>query len=233
MITSDFVEVSRTLICELHWQAVRSTTIIGHFLARSSSNNERSPVAIRLEGPWKGGWALDWHTQSSTLRADGGFDTVRGELGQALYDLKYCGDIDRAETLAAAASTHIEQLLARPYLDGMVPVPPSDLTRKSQPVLDVARRVADKIGLPLHEDYLLKVKQTQALKALDDADERREQLAGAFRVADQRFAGRRVLLFDDLYRSGATLGEITRTLMNEGGVDRVYVLTLTRTRVKR
>lgn len=115
----------------------------------------------------------------------------------------------------------------------MVPVPPSDLTRKSQPVLDVARRIADKTGLPLHEDYLLKVKPTQALKALDDADERREQLAGAFRVADQRFARRRVLLFDDLYRSGATLGEITRTLMNEGGVDRVYVLTLTRTRVKR
>lgn len=50
-------------------------------------------MAIRLEGPWKGGWALDWHTQSSTLRADGGFDTVRGELGQALYDLKYCGDV--------------------------------------------------------------------------------------------------------------------------------------------
>lgn len=60
--------------------------------------------------------------------------------------------------------------------------------------------------------------------------ERQAQLASAFRVVDDRFAGRRVLLFDDLYRSGETLREITRTLVSEGNIDRVYVLTLTRTR---
>jgi predicted amidophosphoribosyltransferase len=39
-----------------------------------------------------------------------------------------------------------------------------------------------------------------------------------------------IILFDDLYRSGETLGEITRTLMSKGKIDRVYVLTITRTR---
>ncbi|MFL5384242.1 MAG: hypothetical protein ACJ8GN_17105 [Longimicrobiaceae bacterium] len=39
-----------------------------------------------------------------------------------------------------------------------------------------------------------------------------------------------MLVFDDLFRSGETLNEITHTLMEQGKVDRVYVLTLTRTR---
>jgi competence protein ComFC len=42
-----------------------------------------------------------------------------------------------------------------------------------------------------------------------------------------------VLLFDDLYRSGETLAEATRTLQEQGRVQRVYVLTVTRTRVLR
>jgi predicted amidophosphoribosyltransferase len=42
-----------------------------------------------------------------------------------------------------------------------------------------------------------------------------------------------VLLFDDLYRSGETLKEITRVLMEEGQVSKVFVLTITKTRRKR
>ena len=42
--------------------------------------------------------------------------------------------------------------------------------------------------------------------------------------------GKKVLLFDDLYRSGSTLNEITNTLYEEGGVSDVYVLTITKTR---
>lgn len=190
-------------------------------------------VAIRLEGPWRAGWALDWHTLSSTLRPDGTFDTVRPEIGEALNRLKYRDDRQQVEPLATAAANYIGALLARPSLAGMVAVPPSDTGRTFQPVLAVARGVAAKTGLALHEDYLLKVRRTMPLKSLDDPDERRDQLAGAFRIADGRFEGRRVLVFDDLYRSGTTLAEITRTLMEQGGVERVYVLTLTRTRVRR
>lgn len=190
-------------------------------------------MAIRLQGPWRAGWALDWHTLSSTLRPDGTFDTVRPEIGEALNRLKYRDERQQVEALATAAADYIGTLLARPYLAGMIAVPPSDTTRGFQPVREVARRIAARTGLALHEDYLLKVRRTAPLKSVDDPDERRDQLAGAFRVADERFAGRRVLVFDDLYRSGATLAEITRTLMEQGGVERVYVLTLTRTRVRR
>lgn len=96
--------------------------------------------------------------------------------------------------------------------------------------MEVARAIGRLSGLPVAEDYLRKTKTTQSLKDIFDTTERKAQLAGAFAVADDRFAGKRVLLFDDLFRSGETLGEITHTLIEQGKVDRVYVLTLTRTR---
>lgn len=43
-------------------------------------------------------------------------------------------------------------------------------------------------------------------------------------------ARKRVLLFDDLYRSGSTLNAITDVLLQAGQATSVSVLTLTRTR---
>jgi predicted amidophosphoribosyltransferase len=42
--------------------------------------------------------------------------------------------------------------------------------------------------------------------------------------------GKKVLLVDDLYRSGATLNAITDLLLTEGKAASVSVLTITRTR---
>jgi predicted amidophosphoribosyltransferase len=186
-------------------------------------------MTIRLSGPWRAGWALDIHVVASTLRDDGTYDTVRSALGQQLFELKYRNVGEHVDALAEAASRFIGTLLVRRYLAALIPVPPS-APRSFQPVTEVARAIGEKTGLPVVEDYLLKIKQTQSLKDIFDTTERKAQLAGAFATADGRFAGKRVLLFDDLFRSGETLSEITRTLMEEGKVDRVYVLTLTRTR---
>jgi predicted amidophosphoribosyltransferase len=55
-------------------------------------------------------------------------------------------------------------------------------------------------------------------------------LKEAFEIRDPVIAGRSVLLFDDLYRSGATLNAISRLLQQQGRVRSLYVLTLTMTR---
>lgn len=45
--------------------------------------------------------------------------------------------------------------------------------------------------------------------------------------------GRKVLLFDDLFRSGATMNAVTDVLLKKGGAPKVFALTLTRTRSSR
>jgi competence protein ComFC len=190
-------------------------------------------MPIKIQSPWTGGWALAWHTISSTSRPDGSFDTVRTDLGEALYQLKYHSRLEYVEPLAEIAAEFIRRLWVLPRLRALVPVPPSVRNRALQPVLEVVQAIGARTGLPVAQDYVLKVKQTPPLKNIDDAVVRHEQLAGAFRVADERYAGQSILLFDDLYRSGETLAEVCRTLAREGSVGRIYVLTLTRTRSRR
>ena len=58
-------------------------------------------------------------------------------------------------------------------------------------------------------------------------------MENAFGVIDNRYEGKNVLLFDDLYRSGTTLKELTSVLYKYGKVKNVYIITMTKTRVNR
>ena len=72
------------------------------------------------------------------------------------------------------------------------------------------------------------------VKGIHNLDERLRLLSNAFRVEPPGvLRGKTVLLFDDLYRSGATLRAVTSVLYDQGEAKRVEVLTLTRTRSKR
>jgi len=200
-------------------------------LILSGSTLELNPE--RIMGNWRAGWTLDLHTVSSSHRPDGGFDTVRTELGELLYQLKYRHDRSKISPIAKAAAVFIEGVLAYKYLAAIVPVPPSDLQRQFQPVIEIAGEIGRNLNLPSPSDYLVKVRETTPLKNLEDQESRHEQLRDVFAVRDQRFKGKYVILFDDLYRSGETLISATAALHNKGGISRVYVLALTRTRRKR
>ena len=71
------------------------------------------------------------------------------------------------------------------------------------------------------------------LKDVYQYDERFRLLSGLHKVDRAIVRGRRVLLFDDLFRSGATMNAITAALYDQGGASDVYALTITRTRSHR
>jgi len=186
-----------------------------------------------LRGNWATGWALDLHTLRSKALDDGTFETEHTEIGHALYMLKYRCDRTQVEPIAEAASDFLK---GRPFFDGLeaiIPVPPSEMDRPFEPVWELALAIGRKLDLSVPLQYLMKVKRTRALKEIEHRQSRREELSGAFRVKDQRFARKWVLLFDDLFRSGETLNEIAYVLLTEGKVSGVFVLTVTKTRTKR
>jgi len=197
-------------------------------------NQTNLPSGIRLFGNWKEGWALDIHTIRSVPLPDGGYDTERTEIGEMLYQLKYRYDRSKAEPLAEITSNFLKKQKFINQLKAIIPVPPSDLSRPFQPVTLIAQKIGKRLNLPVITDYLIKVKETSSLKNIDDSTTRKEELKDAFKVKDKRrYAGKSLLVFDDIYRSGETLTEITRVLYEEGKVKEVYVLVLTKTRTKR
>ena len=189
-----------------------------------------------IHGNWRAGWALDVHTLSSRPLPGSGYDTERTELGELVFQLKYRHDRTKIQPIAEAAAKFVKEKFAvdghlvLPYLKAVLPIPPSDKNRDFQPVTEVAEEIGRLLSVPVRTNYLTKVKQTTPLKNLPDVASKREQLRGAFVVRSQNLKNQCVLLVDDLYDSGTTLTEVTKVLYEQGGVQHVLVLTLTRTR---
>jgi len=82
-------------------------------------------------------------------------------------------------------------------------------------------------SLNLRNDILSRVRDTNALFAMDPSA-RRKSLRGAFRVANaEAVRGREVLLVDDIMTTGATARECSRVLMRAGAA-KVWVVTMAR-----
>lgn len=82
----------------------------------------------------------------------------------------------------------------------------------------LAREVAAAWRLPVLPDALIRQRDTARLMSLD-ADQRLQQIRGAFAVAPARLsamAGRHVAVVDDVLTTGATLNEIASTLWLAG-----------------
>jgi predicted amidophosphoribosyltransferase len=85
--------------------------------------------------------------------------------------------------------------------------------------------------VPDGRHLLVKTRQTPRLKSVSDPKAREEALAGAF-AASAKVNGKRVLILDDIYRSGATAREVARAIKGQSPCV-VCLLTATRTRTRR
>jgi competence protein ComFC len=160
--------------------------------------------------------ALDFHTVSSISTGNGSYITERPKIGEALFQFKYRSDRTQLSYLAQSVHAFLEKRRITPYLSAIVPVPPSNMDRKLQPVIELAYEIGRLSSIPVLPDFVEKIKKTSVLKVIDDVNLRYKELHGAFRIKDDSMANKKVLLFDDLYRSGETLKEITRVLYKQG-----------------
>ncbi len=92
----------------------------------------------------------------------------------------------------------------------------------------LARELARATKLPIDEYSLARRVHTERHRAGMDARSRRDSVGGAFEVRrPEPIAGRRVLLIDDVFTTGATVSECAAVLKSAGAAD-VYVLTIAR-----
>ena len=178
-----------------------------------------TPHARPLTGPWKAGWALDVHSRFSGAEWD------RSAVGQLAYQFKYQADRAALPSLVDHTLKLMEQHPELRDAQAIVPVPPS-AERDFNPVGELAAALSQRLEIPTWP-ALVKTRATKPQKELRTLAQKRANVAGAFAVRGP-VRGRRLLVVDDLYDSGATLEEVTRVLL-AAAVEAVYVLTLTHT----
>ncbi len=173
-----------------------------------------------LPGPWLAGWALDFHSRYDGAEAN------RGIIGELVYRYKYAGDHVLAGDLAARWVDLLAQHPELPRLGAVVAIPPST-QRSFDPVTALANALAARLSLPFLKGILNKTRATRPQKEMTSLAQKRANVAGAFALnGDVR--GKKLLLVDDLYDSGATLCEAARVLAR-AGAGAIVVLTLTKT----
>jgi ComF family protein len=92
----------------------------------------------------------------------------------------------------------------------------------------LARELARLSRLPIDEHSVVRRIHTERHRAGMDSIARRKSVAGAFALRRRdRIVGRRVLLIDDVFTTGATVS-VCAAVLREAGAEEVFVLTLAR-----
>jgi len=151
-------------------------------------------------------------------RAVAVFDDVARKL---VHGLKYRDRLELAAWMAGWMRRAGGELIAE--ADVIVPVPLHTRRlwwrRYNQSVL-LARTVTEAAGKPLATATLKRIRATEQQVGLSH-DQRDRNVRGAFQVPASGkivVAGRRVLLVDDVYTTGATVKASTRALLRAGAV---------------
>jgi competence protein ComFC len=164
-------------------------------------------------------------TEIDGIRSPFRFDEV---IRKAIHELKYRNLKAISPCLAELLADYLkENPLPGEALIG-VPLHPRRLRERgyNQSGL-VAAELGKRIGLPVIEDCLIRVKQAQPQVKAVDVEERRRNVADAFVCRDERVSGKQIILIDDVCTSGATLESCAAALKNKGAKS-VWGLTLAR-----
>ncbi|MBR1930614.1 MAG: ComF family protein [Lachnospiraceae bacterium] len=150
-------------------------------------------------------------------------------VADAIYRMKYGSRREYAEYFGGEMVTHLGGFIAQARPDALIPIPlhPRRMRKRgyNQAAL-LARAVGGRIGVPVREDLVFRIKNTTPLKQQNPA-ERQNNLKKAFIIKqnDVKLELKSTILIDDIYTTGSTVDEVAG-LLKVQGVERIYVLTL-------
>ena len=187
---------------------------------------------IRLDGAWDEGYALDHHVISSTFLGDDvyghrRYDTVRSEIGEALFLFKYRNNYDKLKVIITLAKPFLDEWEALRTVDVVIPAPASKKERLYQPAFEIAREIADYLNIAYVEDVLIK---TAGPQSKDSSLDEKQVLSGTIIAQKKATREHNLLLVDDLFQTGAILQECVKMLRQDANLKRIFVLTMTKAR---
>jgi ComF family protein len=152
-------------------------------------------------------------------------------LREVVQRFKYGRKVSLGKPLGRLMASGCSKFFPGTSFDLVIPVPlhPRRLRwRGFNQAVILAREVGRLRGLRVDPFILLRSRETPPQTQLSE-DERRKNVRAAFVVNPARsIQGKSLLLIDDVYTSGATVNECSRTLLRAGAKE-VQVLTLART----
>jgi ComF family protein len=153
-----------------------------------------------------------------------------GPLRQAIHLLKYRGKLTLQQPLLQLTLTHFAAHFPAARFDAIVPIPLHQRRlrqREFNQATLLARGIAHHLAVPMREKLLRRTRWTRPQVELS-GDERQANVRHAFAVADPTaIQDAVVLLVDDVFTTGATLGEAARAL-KAAGARQVDVFALAR-----
>jgi ComF family protein len=150
-----------------------------------------------------------------------------GPLREAIHRLKFEGQRQLGESLGRCLGLAPEFAGPLREVDLLIPVPLHAARQRERGFnqsLELARGLAQVLGVPLCADRLRRRHSTRQQASLDAAG-RRQNLRGAFRVVGQLPDHACVGLVDDVVTTASTLGACARAL-EERGARRVWGVAL-------
>ena len=147
-----------------------------------------------------------------------------------IHQLKYRRKTALADPLAERMTGFLANHLPLARIDMVTCVPLHPRRRRTRGFNQshlLGKHMADRLNLPYQESVLRRIRQSK-VQAVSSYEQRRDNIADAFRLSDpQAVSGKTVLLVDDVLTTGATLNECSRVL-KAAGATHVFVATLAR-----
>ncbi len=161
-------------------------------------------------------------------RAVGTYEEV---LKKTIWLFKYKGKTGLQDILGSLMVGCINRLgLERGGIDIIIPVPlhKSKLRARGYNQSEIlAAFMSKKLNIPVSRNNLKRVKATITQTSLK-REERIKNIRNAFCIKQpEKFSGKRILLIDDVFTTGATSNECSR-ILKQAGSGNVFVLTLAR-----
>ena len=149
------------------------------------------------------------------------FSLYEGLVEEAIRGLKFDRMKPLSEFIARSVKSHFESYLSEVGAEVVVPVPLHPKTLKERG-FNQTEEVLKAVGVEWTQ-LLRKVGLRQKQSSLN-RKERERNVKGLFEVVGP-LPAKRLLVFDDVFTTGATANEISR-LLKEAGAEEVFVYTL-------